>query len=422
MSGYDWTHARGFDDKFDEELARFADELASAAQPAAGSRKVTAIHNPPAQQSERGQGKGRHRAPPDRARRARPGRPAGLGPRLTPAAWDLLRVLAQLANDGEVAPTKAELSTRIGRHMDTVRRALRHLEAEDFIDTQHRAGPRPDCDRPSIYRILPLGWAWLGRGDRMSPTATGAAVETAAGRAGAVKRAMPPRSENMRHPSESESDSVEVKMSAPGRDADGVPGAPASLSLAEPPTRAADSPELPETSSPIHVARQAPRGGASSGSKAPTDRPRQGRRMSGEGAAMQGLAARAVAALSARGAFLGRFAGPLVSPWSALAYLRRTELSKFNGAAWSRAVETHGETCCLLAAALVMLRARSADGREIDARSRASYLGGILRVENPNPAASLRFILGEPADRRLGRVQARPPRQDQAGRANGVLQ
>ncbi len=143
---------------------------------------------------------------------------------------------------------------------------------------------------------------------------------------------------------------------------------------------------------------------------------------------MQGLAARAVAALSARGAFLGRFAGPLVSPWSALAYLRRTELSKFNGAAWSRAVETHGEACCLLAAALVMLRARSADGREIDARSRASYLGGILRVENPNPAASLRFILGEtgtrsaPADRRVGRIQPRPPRQDQAGRADGVLQ
>lgn len=442
MSGYDWTHARGYDAAFDAALADYVDRLAAQSAGTAGAALATAARQAMAKAGQP------ETAKPDtvaealpvtlpqtlaaaasRPRRPslRPRRPASLGPRLTPAALDLLRVLAQLARTGEVAPTKAELGTRIGRHMDTVRRALRCLEAENLIDTQHRHGPRPDCDRPSIYRVLPLGWAWLGwraqatddpatedrataervtdaresdaqaSDSRLTDNRTGHPVPAAAPAAarGMAPRCRP-RSEIMRHPSESESDSVEGKMSAPGRGATGAPGAPASLASTETRPSASGRPDTSPPATPIHGARQEPRGGAARRSRARAGMPAGRGGEAGEGASLDALARAAVVTLSARGAFLGSRGGPQTSPWAALDYLRRTELSKFHGAAWSRAVEVHGARCCLLAAAVAMLRSRSADGRGIaDDRSRASYLGGILRVETPNPAASLRFLLSD---------------------------
>ena len=185
-------------------------------------------------------------------------------------------------------------------------------------------------------------------------------------------------------------------MSAPGRGATGAPGAPASLALTETRPSASGRPDTSPPATPIHGARQEPRGGAARRSRARAGMPARRGGEVGEGATLDALARVAVDTLSARGAFLGSRGGPQTSPWAALDYLRRTELSKFHGAAWSRAVEVHGARCCLLAAAVAMLRSRSADGRGIaDDRSRASYLGGILRVETPNPAASLRFLLSD---------------------------
>ena len=463
MSGYDWTHARGYDAEFDAALADYVDRLAAQSAGTAGAALATAARQAVAKA-------GRPEtvnpgtvpealpvtlataAPWPRRPSLRPRRPPSLGPRLTPAALDLLRVLAQLSRIGEVAPTKAELGMRIGRHMDTVRRALRCLEAENLIDTQHRHGPRPDCDRPSIYRVLPLGWAWLGWGaqaadDRAAddraqdapatdlaaashpspghPSPGHPVLPEAPAEALAAASARPhlneaPRSEIMRHPSESESDSVEGKMSAPGRGASGTPGAPASLASAETRTSAGAGPDKSPRATPIHGARQEPRGGAARRSRARAGMPARRGGEAGDAASLDALARRAVDALSARGAFLGSRSRPLTSAWAALDFLRRTELSKFHGAAWFRAVDIHGERCCLLAAAVAMLRSRSADGRGIsDDRSRASYLGGILRVETPNPAASLRFLLTDrepqPGERAGGGAAAPPNRKTMHG-------
>src|SRR5690606_39558448 len=82
-----------------------------------------------------------------------------------------------------------------------------------------------------------------------------------------------------------------------------------------------------------------------------------------------------------------------LDPFDVLDAVRRQHFSHFDQLAWHRALAAHGRETALLAVALALLRPQDGRGREI--RSKASYLGGMLRQSRGalNPVASLSSLL-----------------------------
>lgn len=317
-------------------------------------------------------------------RRPRRRKSPSLGPRLTPAARDLLLALMHLADQARFSAAKVELAARIGVHPDTVRRGLRQLEAEDLVITTHRPGPRPDLDRPSIFTITPTGWAYLNRRPPATMATTIDLADLAGGRVSSTAK--------LRHPTGlKKKDSVQepasrpAMRSAPGRAASG-PGAR---------TRNAPSTAGMASIAEEHLEKKIFRqdGGAvfpAARSVTAEDAPTAGPEPTAgaaPGPETEKIGLLAALALLPAGAALS---GPC--DWRRIIDRERSiRLSKFHPAAWSRAVDAHGRDVALLAAAIALLRPAEASGRVI--RSRAAYLGGILRQPAPNIRASLTAML-----------------------------
>lgn len=317
-------------------------------------------------------------------RRPRRRKPPSLGPRLTPAARDLLLALVHLADQARFSAAKIELAARIGVHPDTVRRGLRQLEAEDLVITTHRSGPRPDLDRPSIFTITPTGWAYLNRRPPAAMATTINVADLAAGSGSSTAK--------LRHPTGlKKKDSVQepasrlAMRSAPGRAASG-PGAHIEINPSTPGMAGSTEEHLDKK-----IFRQD--GGAdfpAARSAATEDAPPTGPKAATDAAPgldIEKIGLLAALALLPTGAALS---GPC--DWRRVIDRERSiRLSKFHPAAWSRAVDAHGSDVVLLAAAVALLRPAEASGRAI--RSRAAYLGGILRRQSPEVLASLQALL-----------------------------
>lgn len=319
-------------------------------------------------------------------RRPRRRKSPSLGPRLTPAARDLLLALMHLADQARFSAAKVELAARIGVHPDTVRRGLRQLEAEDLVITTHRPGPRPDLDRPSIFTITPAGWAYLNRRPPATMATTVDVADLAAGSSSSTAKLRHPTGLRKKN-SVQEPASRPAIRSAPGRAASG-PGAhtemnPNTAGMAGPAEEHPDKKIFRQDGGAVFpVARSAatedalPTGPESAGGAA-------------QNPELEKIGFSAALALLPAGAALS---GPC--DWRRIIDRERSiRLSKFHPAAWLRAIAAHGQDMALLAVAVALLRPASASGRPIS--SRAAYLGGLLRRNNPDldPIRSLKPLL-----------------------------
>ena len=289
-------------------------------------------------------------------------RPEYLGHDLTKSQFDVLLVLAQLSDMGILTPAISEIANRIGRHRDTVRRALRRLEECELIHTMHRPSNDPLHDLPNLYTVLPAGWLRLNR----RPS-------------GSDQMAYPP--EKIRHPSDS---LLKTDVTGLG----GAPDGARLAALSRPHGRGQPTELEPDISNPesTPVCQQADKAASRAeqtrGESSKTAPP-EPFSSPAEGSDVD-LAYRAAKILDPTGT-------KNLRPVAAFGWLenhRRQHLGKFSSVAWTRAVQRLGWQTCLLAYAVTALRSRTATGREI--QSRAAYLGGILRRgHEASPAKSL---------------------------------
>lgn len=294
---------------------------------------------------------------------------ASLGPWLSGTTDRTLRAVLELHDAGRSSACRDELAARVGCHPETIRLALKRLDEVGYVRVTQRPTRTPGRNLPNLITMTAAGFRRLGR------PADAAAIEAASA---AV------RTKKIRPPSESK-DSVTTKRGAADRDANRVPAARAAQAPLPTTTARIDETGLIESPTPAGFARQKSSGPtveAETAQMMPPDRPAIAP------GAPQDSSMVWVAQAAAR-----KLTPPenprdaRESPFAVIDRARRQRLSQFHGAAWSRAVEFHGREKALLAAALAMLRPTDVNGAPI--KSRAAYLGALLRRPDMDPAASL---------------------------------
>lgn len=292
---------------------------------------------------------------------------ASMGHWITASQDRLLRALIHCFDAGRSDPSIEELAARVGCHPRTVQLGLSRLKSLELILVTAR--PTKDGrNRTNVFTILPEAFARLHRRESSDSW---------------VK--------NFAHPSDiRKKDSVTGPIrSAPRRPADRGPGAPATL------TSSPNTPGMAGTTEERQGRQKSLRQdggrvfhrGSRTGSSAARPTAPQPAADDRPAANSEFLASRAAAALLPPGKAVNA-----ADPWTEIERERAIRLSRFHNGAWQRAIAVHGRESCLLAAAVAMLKPISAAGDEI--KSRAAYLGGMLRSASLDPASSLRLILG----------------------------
>lgn len=293
-------------------------------------------------------------------------RPQSRGVALTPTERDVIEVLAELSCIGRVAVSNAELSNRVGKHADTVRLATKGLAVKGLL-LKHERRTADGRNRPNVFNITPYGWTML---NRRPPIQTFAK----------------PTPEKIRHPSEDKKNTSTDERSAAdaahNKTARSAPnGAARSAESSHAPTAPSRTGKLHSGNAGGTFGGQSPDASGGSTASKPLNRrqPASGEALAR--AAAKKLLGSQIEFTAQRGAF------------EMLDLIRQQHLSRFDNGAWSRAEAIHGRERALLAVAVALLRQEDGQGRPI--RSRASYLGQMLRRPPAamNPAPSLHLLV-----------------------------
>lgn len=288
----------------------------------------------------------------------------GLGARLTAIQEHLLRALAFLNDLGVASVTVPELANRIGCSTRSIQYGLTYLVSIGYIERDIRPSANPRRHLPSVIRVLSPGWLRLGR---LAPASFGT-----------QKIALPSEYKNINSSTKAERSGAD----APHASAPEAPNGAARIESNPENLEQTDRPKLP-SGRQREAAKPSPHR-PTVGARRPLDRPQK----PAHADAITLARAAASRLHPSRAAIIER-----LDPYEVIDAVRRQHFSHFNDAAWSRAVLSHGRETALLAVALTLLRPIDGRGREI--RSKASYLGGMLR-QSPgalNPIASLSSLL-----------------------------